>query len=168
MKRLILVSVIGFVFHLNIFGQPAAKSINVNFEESENEKTRSLFIWVPGVFTKGASLFINRDKEPELKQTLRFLGGIKIRILNGNSKSTKWKRKTARWERKMKRKKLDDLMVVKNEDSTVLMKAGPSRKGKIKKYALLVNSDDSAVLLIGKSRLDFKKLMKLVEEVSSE
>lgn len=173
MKNVLLVSFISVIFQLSLFAQPVTQIENVNheeinYEERDNDKTRSLFIWIPGIFTKGASLFINKDEEPELKHTLRFLGGLKIRILNGDTNSAKWKRKTTRWERRIKRKKLDDLMVIKNEDNVVHMKAGVPGNGKIKNYAFLINADDTAVLLLGKSKLDLKKLMKLVNKVSSE
>jgi len=168
MNRFLIVLILGLWFHQASFAQTELEIVESNFvEEEKDEKTRSFFIWIPGILTKGVSLFINKEEEPELKQTLRFIGGLRIRILNGNSDSAKWKRKTARWERRIKRKKLEDLMVVQHENNTVIMKAGPSRKGKIKKYALLVNADDAAVLLIGKSRLDLKEIVRLVQKVSS-
>jgi len=168
MKYPFLVIICSFFFHITSSGQSDFDTVNSGLiEEEHSEKTRSLFIWVPGILAKSASLFIDKDEEPELKHTLRFLGGLTIRILNGNPESEKWQRKTARWERKIKRKKLDDLMVVRHENNTVLMKAGLPGKGKIKNYAFLIKADDNAVLLIGKSRLDLNKIMKLVNKMSS-
>jgi len=167
MKHLLLILTIGFFTQFAMFSQLDFEVVDADIFEEDNQKTRSLFIWVPGVLTKGVSLFINKEEEPELKHTLRFLGGMKIRILEGNSDAAKWRRKTARWERKMNRKKLDDLMVVKSEDHTIHLKAGLPGNGKIKNYAFLINTDDTAIFLLGKSKLDLKKLMKLVEKVSS-
>jgi len=169
MKSFLIVLIFGLWCHQISFAQTDLKVVKLSsYAEDNEEKTRSFFIWIPGILTKGVSLFVDKEEEPELKHTLRFVGGLRIRILNGNSNSRKWQRKTTRWERRVKRKNLEDLMVIQHTDNTVIMKAGPSRKGKIKKYALLVNADDSAVLLTGKSRLDLKKLIKLVEKISSE
>jgi len=167
MRRNILAIGLALFFGLNLSAQLNTNEVDYEFDENENNKTRSMFIWLPGILTKGFSLFINKEKEPDLKHTLRFLGGMKIRILEGNSNSAKWKRKTNRWERKVKRKNLDDLMVVKNADTVVHLKAGLPGNGKIKNYAFLINTDGTAVLLLGKSKLDLKKLVKLVEKVSS-
>lgn len=168
MGRFLVVLIFGLWFYQTSFAQTDLQIVNSNFEEEENIKTRSVFIWVPGILTKGVSLFVNKEEEPELKHTLRYIGGLKIRILNGDNNSAKWKRKTTRWERRIKRKKLDDLMVIKSKDNVVYMKAGVPGNGKIKNYAFLINTDDSAVLLLGKSKLDLKKLMRLVEKFSSE
>jgi len=167
MKHLLIMLTISFFTQFAMFSQLDFEVVDADIFEEDNQKTRSLFIWVPGVLTKGVSLFINKEEEPELKHTLRFLGGMKIRILEGKSDAAKWRRKTARWERKMNRKKLDDLLVVKNEDHTIHLKAGLPGNGKIKNYAFLINTDDTAIFLLGKSKLNLKKLMKLVEKVSS-
>jgi|GEM_PF-1863648 len=167
MKHLLIMLTISFFTQFAMFSQLDFEVVDADIFEEDNQKTRSLFIWVPGVLTKGVALFINKEEEPELKHTLRFLGGLRIRILDGDANSAKWKRKTARWERKVKRKNLDDLMMVKNEDTVVHLKAGLPGNGKIRNYAFLVNTDGIAVLLLGKSRLDLKKLVKLVKKVSS-
>lgn len=168
MRFFLIVFMFGLWFQQTSFAQTGLEIVKPNFVEEEDEKTRSLFIWVPGILTKGVSLFLNKEEEPELKHTLRFIGGLRVGILNGNADSAKWKRKTNRWQKRIKRKNLEDLMVVKHQDNTVIMKAGPTRKGKIKKYAILVKAEDTAVLLIGRSRLDLKKLIELVNKVSSE
>jgi len=167
MKRSTLAIILVFFLRFTLFAQADISELDNDFTEDDNNKTHSIFIWVPGVVTKGASLFINKDEEPDLKHTLRFLGGMRIRILEGNSNSVKWKRKTNRWERKVKRKNLDDLMVVKNADTVIHLKAGFPGNGKIRNYAFLINTDGTAVLLLGKSKLDLKKLVKLVEKFSS-
>lgn len=167
MNRKLLAIGLALFLGFNLSAQLNTNEIESEFAEDENNKTHSMFIWVPGILTKGVSLFINKEEEPDLKHTLRFLGGMKIRILEGNSNSAKWKRKTNRWERKVKRKNLDDLMVVKNADTVVHLKAGLPGNGKIRNYAFLVNTDGTAVLLLGKSKLDLKKLVKLVEKISS-
>jgi len=128
------------------------------------ERTHSIFIWVPGVFTKGVSLFINKDEDPELKQTLKHIGGVTVRALSGDPESKKWKRKTARWSRKIHRKNLDDMIVIRSGEAQVRVKAGYVEKGKLKNFAVLVDAEDAAVFITSKGKIDMKKLSKIINE----
>lgn len=149
-----------------LISDPETKTIDdTHFHDSDDrERTHSIFIWVPGIITRGASWFIDKDEEPEVKSVLKYVGGITVRVLSGDPTSRKWQRKTNRWQRKIERKRLDDMIVVKAGGAQVHIKAGYVDKGKLKNFAILVDAEDAAVFLTGRGRMDLNKIMKLINE----
>ena len=149
---------------LIVISNATAATILPPIEASENGSKVSVYI--PGIFFKAGSLFIDKKEDREVRKFVSQIRGARILIREGDYYKSRYDKKYKRIVRKMERKGFDSLLSVHSEGASVDIAIKESKKGKIRQVVLMVDQADTFVLLRIKGNIDLKQLMLLSEELN--
>jgi len=135
-------------------------------EDHNNEKDgTSVSLWIPGLVFKAASLFVDKQEEPEVKKLLVKLRSVRVLVKDGDFYAPRFERKYNRLAKRMKRRNFEPLILVNTgEEKVNLTIKTNKRNNKIKQVAVVVNSEDSFVLVKAKGKINPQNLLKMTQE----
>lgn len=163
---------------LSLFTLSVNAQVDVNFEkrnevenatEEENEKDgSSVSLWIPGLVFKAASLFIDKDEDPEIKQLLVKLRSVRVLVKEGEFYAPRFERKYKRLAKRMKRKNFEPLVVVNSGKDKVNLTIKTNKRNVVKQAAVVVHSEDTFVLVKAKGKINPTKLLELTKDYSKD
>jgi Domain of unknown function (DUF4252) len=113
---------------------------------------------VPGIFMDIGSLFVKGKEERRL---VRKVNKAKVMVFEDGSPITEKDMK--RFEKRAKRRGLDDLVYVR-EGKTHVRIMGQERRNALRKLVVFVNTPDEFVLVSIKGRLKWKDVTRIIEK----
>lgn len=142
---------------------------NTNNEHNrDDEKGSKVSLWIPGVAFKIGSLFFNKEEDPEAKYVLSHLGSVRILVKEDNNfrNSAQYRRIT----RKMKKRKLQEFITVKDGATNVSLKIkeGKRNANKIRKLALFVEDEGDIVFIKARCNVSLKRLINFAKDSDIE
>lgn len=134
--------------------------------KQENEKDgTSVSLWIPGLVLKAASLFVDKKEDPEVKKLLVKLRSVRVLVKEGDFYAPRFERKYKRVAKRMKRRNFEPLVVVNTGEEKVNLTIKTNKRNtKIKQVAVVVNSEDTFVLVKAKGKINPQKLLKMTKE----
>ncbi len=123
-----------------------------------------LSLWIPGIWLKTAGLFVPKDEEPEARELLMHISSVRLLVREGLLPNKRFNRKFARINKRMQRKKFENLIKVKSDDDNITVDIKTDKKDRVRQAVIMVESEGTFVLLKTRGKIDIQKLINLVEE----
>ena len=158
MKKVIIFIAVFIIVISNITAAPILPQI----EESGNGSKVSIYI--PGFLFKAGSLFIDKKEDKEVRKFVSQIRGVQILVREGEYYKSRYDKKYQRIVRKMDKKGFDSLLSVRNEGTSADISIRENKKGKIRQVVVMVDEQDTFVLLRIKGNIDLNKLLELSQE----
>jgi hypothetical protein len=117
---------------------------------------------LPGTIMDIGALFVKGKEERRLVRRVN-----KMRIMVFEDESPFTAKDLRRFDRRAKRRHLEDLIYVKDGKTRVRI-MGKERRNTLRKVVLFVNTEDEAILVSIKGRLKWKDVQRLIEKYQKE
>jgi len=137
--------ILSLLFILPLLG--FASNQNDPIPPEGSKESFKLSLYIPGLLVKAGSLFVSKDRNPEVKKLLRSVRSVSVVVRKGEAfrkyaTSDKYEKKL----NKLERKKFTSLFDVMSSEANVSIQIKQNQRSHVRQLAILIKDEDESFI----------------------